>query len=188
MAKMRSVKKTTVIVPKSIEETAEFIATIGERQRRRDQIQARFNQRIEKIKAAALEASLPYQREIDQFFEGIFVFAQEHRDELTEKGKKKTVNLPTGEIQWRLNPPSISFKKGWNNDKVVALCKSLSLERFIRTKEEVDKETMLKEQEVVGKIEGVKIEQKEQFGVKPAEIGIEIFRDTKKLQKVLPKK
>lgn len=188
MAKMRSVKKTAVIVPKSIEETAEFIAAIGERQRRLNQIQARFNQRIEEIKAAALEDSLPYQKEIDQLFEGIFVFAKSHRDELTEKGKKKTVNLPTGEIKWRLSPPSIFFKKGWNNDKVVALCKSLSLERFIRTKEEVDKETMLKEQEVVEKIEGVKIKQKEQFVVKPAEIELEIVRDTKKLQKVLPRK
>jgi len=44
---------------------------------------------------------------------------------------------------------------------------------------------MLKEPEESVKIKGVKIEQREDFVVKPSEIGIEISKNTKKLQKTI---
>ena len=185
MAKKKSSKRTVVIVPKSVEELTEFIGKIGEHQRGLDKIQTKLNNQVEEIKTRAVADSLTYQETIDQLFEGIYIFAESHRDELTEKGKKKTVTLPTGDLLWRLNPPSVSFRRGWDNDKVVELCKALDLPGFIRTKEEVDKEAMLKRPEVAETIEGVKIEQKEQFVVKPSEIGIEISKDTKKLQKTI---
>ena len=185
MEKKKSVKRTTVVVPKSVEEIGDFISKIGEHQRELTKIQTRLNNQVEKIKAQAVEEGFSHQEMIDQIFDGIFIFAQSQREELTEKGKKKTVQFPTGEIQWRLTPPAVSYQ---NAKKVIELCRSLGLEHFIRIKEEVNKEAMLKEPEKAVKIKGVKIEQKEEFVVKPSEIEIEISKDTKKLQKALPKK
>ena len=182
MAKKRLVKRETIEIPKSIEEATEFIGIIGKHQRELNKIQMRINNQIEKIKSEALAESLVHQEIIDKLFEGIFIFAQSHREELTEGGRKKTIHLPTGDILWRMTPPAVSLK---NVKKVIELCKSSGLERFIRVKENINKEAMLKEPEVAKKISGVTISQKEEFVVKPSEIEIEISRDTKRLQKSL---
>lgn len=184
MAKKKSVKRTAVDVPKSLEEVTEFIGEIGKNQRKIDQIQIRANNQIERVKSQAIKNSLPFQEEIDRLFEGVYIFAERHRDTLTEEGKKKTAVFPTGEVSWRMTPPAVSLR---DVERVKKLCKSLGLERFIRIKEEVDKKAMLKEPDVAAKIEGVTISQKEEFVVKPAETEIEIPKDMRKLQKVLPK-
>ena len=182
MAKKKFVKRTAIHVPKSIEELVEFVRHVGKNKRKLDTIRIKLNERVEQLKAQAVTDGLPHQEEIDRLFEGIYIFAESHRDELTEKGKKKTVNLPTGDILWRLTPPAVSLK---NVKRIIGLCKSCRLKRFIRTKEEVDKEAMLKEPEKAKEIKGVTISQKEEFVVKPSEIEIEISKDTKKLQKAL---
>ncbi|MBU2635018.1 host-nuclease inhibitor Gam family protein [Patescibacteria group bacterium] len=175
-----------VEVPKSEEEISEFIGKIGKHQRELTQIETDLNDRIEKIKAKAEEYISSHQKAIEELFAGIFIFADKHRDKLTEKGEKKTVCFPTGDILWRRMPFAVSVASR-NIKKAIEMCKYLGLERFIRVKEELDKEAMLKEREVAKKIWGVNITQKEQFVVKPAEV-VEIVRDTKKLQKVLSKK
>ena len=182
MAKKKSVKRTAVIVPESVEEMAEFVRQIGDNQRVLDRIQTRMNNQIEKIKAQAMKDSLRYQKLIDHLFERIFIFAQSHRDELTEKGKKKTVSLPSGDILWRMTPPAVSLR---NVKQIIELCKSHEFRRFIRKKEEVNREAMLREPEKAKKIKGVTISQKEEFVVKPSETTIEISKNTKKLQKEL---
>lgn len=174
---------TKKIVPKSIEQVAFFIGEIGKCQRKLEQIQAKLNEDIEQIKAQAVKRSLPYQETITELFESIFIFAERHRDKLTEKGEKKTVHFSTGDVLWRRMPLAVSIASR-NVKKVIEMCKSLGLERFIRIKKELDKEAMLREREVAEKIWGVNIGQKEQFVVKPAEV-VEIARDMKKLQKVL---
>jgi len=178
--KKKSVKRETIAVPKSIEEAAEFVGRIGQNQRSLERIQTGLNNQIEKIKAQAMANSLSHQESIDQLFEGLFIFAQSCRDELTEGGKKKTINLPTGDILWRLTPPSVSLK---NVEKIIKFCKNSGLDRFVRIKEEVNKEEMLKDPESAKKISGVTIGQKEEFVVKPSETNIEIPRDAKKLQR-----
>lgn len=182
MVRKKSVKRTMVAVPKSEQETSEFIRRIGKHQRGLDRIKIRTNNQIEKIKEKAVADSSDHEKEIAELFEGIFTFSQSHRDELTEKGKKKTVHFFTGDILWRLTPPAVSLK---NVKKIIELCKTSGLKRFIRIKEDVNKEAMLKEPEKAKEIKGVTIGQKEEFVVKPSEIEIEIFRDTKKLQKAL---
>lgn len=182
MAKKKSVKRTAVRAPTSVGELREFVRYVGINKRKLDAIQTKLNEKIEQLKAQAIVNSLPHQEEIDRLFDGIYIFAESHRDELTEKGKKKTVNLPTGDILWRLTPPAVSLK---NVKRIIELCKSCRLKRFIRTKEEVDKEAMLKEPERAKEIKGVTISQKEEFVVKPSEIEIEISKDTKKLKKAL---
>jgi len=175
--------KKKVEIPESIEQTSEFIGKIGKHQRELTQIETDLNDRIEKIKARAEEDISSHRKAIEELFAGIFIFAERHRDKLTEEGKKKTVHFSTGDILWRRMPLAVSIASR-NVKKAIKFCKSSGLKRFIRIKEELDKEAMLREREVAKKIWGVNIGQKEQFVVKPAEV-VEIARDMKKLQKVL---
>lgn len=185
MVKKKSVKRSAIVVPKSSQELADFIRQIGEHRRILGQIEAKLNDKIEKTKANAVADSEPHQAAIDLLVEGVYVYAEGHRDELTEDGKKKTVTLPTGKIGWRMTPPAV-FLKGVK--EVIKRCKDLGLERFIRIKEEIDKEAMLKEPGVSNNIRGVSIAQREEFVVEPSEVSVEISRDTKKLKKALPPK
>lgn len=77
---------------------------------------------------------------------GIQTWCEAHRDELTGNGKVKFANLTTGEVQWRNRPPSVSIRGA---DNVIELLRRLGLERFIRVKEEINKDAILNEKEAV---------------------------------------
>jgi len=173
-------KKAVIAVPKSLEEAAQFLAHIGEEQRAADKIRSGFNAKVEKLKATVMADTKPHQEKISQLVEGLFAYAEAHRDELTDKGKRKTVKVPTGTFGWRMTPPAISLR---NVKSILESLKSLGLERFIRTKEEIDKEVMLKEPEVATTVKGVSIGQHEEFVAKPAELEVEIATQVDKLKK-----
>lgn len=180
MVKKDTLKKVALPVPTSLAEAADFLRRLGEHQRHIARIQTEVTGEIETIKAHATEATLPHQEAIQQLFDAIYAYGQSHRQELTEDGKKKTVSLPSGEIFWRRNPPSVSIR---NVEQVVAACEKMGLGRFIRLKKEPDKEAMLKEPNVAGNIQGVAIKQDEEFGVKPSETQVEVARTAKSPKK-----
>ncbi|MBU2575638.1 host-nuclease inhibitor Gam family protein, partial [Patescibacteria group bacterium] len=130
----------------------------------------------------AMADAKPRQEKVSELLEGLFAFAEAHRDELTEGGKRKTVEVPTGIFGWRTTPPAVSLR---DIKSILASLVSLGLERFIRTKEEVDKEAMLKEPEVAKKVKGVSIDQREEFIAKPTELEVEITSDVNKLKKAV---
>ena len=180
MAK-KAIKHVVVPIPASLKEAAEFIGRIGKEQREIDRIQNELNEVVEKLKSKSMSESQVRNENISQLFEGLFIFAESHRNELTEDGKKKTVEVPTGIFAWRLTPPSVSLK---SIKEVISSLRSLGLRRFLRMKVEVNKEAMLKEPELAKTVKGVTISQREEFVVKPAELEIEIASDVSKLKKV----
>lgn len=180
MAK-KAIKHVVVAIPGSLEEAAEFIGRIGKEQREIYQIQTDFNVAVEKLKGQAVLMTTPHERNISQLFEGLFVFGQSHRDELTESGKRKTVDLPTGIFGWHMTRPSVSLK---NVKQILKELTKRRLKQFIRVKREVDKEAMLKEPELATSVKGVSIGQQEEFMVKPAELEVEITSEVSKLKKV----
>ena len=180
MAKVKNLKKKVIGVPKDLVEAADFIKKIGDKQREINKIKDNLNGKIEKLKEQAVNDSIGYQDGIDCLLEGLFVYASANRDDLTDNGKKKTVALPTGSFAWRLTPPSVSLRK---IDEVVNALKQLNLSRFIRIKEEVDKEAMLKEPAVAKTVSGVTISQHEEFFVKPSEVDVAISAKVDKLKK-----
>lgn len=184
MAK-KAVKRIAVAVPRSREEVSKLIAEIGKHQRALAGINTALNAQIERIKSRAVREGQPHEKAIGENFEKIFIFAQANRDELTEGGKTKTVYFPPGIIAWRTTPPGV-FLRGVK--QIIAACKKLGLYQFIRTKETVDKVAMLKEKDKAVAIKGVIITQREEFVVKPSEVGVEISKDTKKLRKKTDKK
>jgi len=173
-------KKVVIAVPKSLDEAAEFLAQIGEEQRATDKIRSDINTKVEKLKAKAMADVKPYQEKISQLVEGLFAYAEAHRDELTDGGKHKTVKVPTGIFGWRMTPSAVSLR---NVKSILESLKSLGLKRFIRTKEEIDKEAMLKESEVASTVKGVSVSQREEFIAKPTELEVEIATKVDKLKR-----
>ncbi|MBU2082275.1 host-nuclease inhibitor Gam family protein [Patescibacteria group bacterium] len=173
-------KKTVIPVPKSLDEAAQFLAEIGQEQRVSEEIRSDLNTAVDKLKTQAMADNEPHQKKVSQLVEGLFAYAEAHRDELTDGGKRKTVKVPTGIFGWRMTPLAVSLR---DVESILESLKALKLKRFIRTKEEVDKEAMLKEPEVAKTVKGVSISQHEDFVAKPAELEVEIVTQVDKLKK-----
>jgi len=174
-------KREVIEIPQTLEQATKVVRQIGEKKREIDEIQLVFNNQVEQLKAQATGQSLPHEQELSRLVEVLYAFAASHRDELTDRGKKKTVELPTGWFRWRLKPASVVLTKA--EKLVIAALKQMGLERFVRTKEEVDKQAILREQEVAIGVAGFKIKQDEFFEVRPADLRVTISKNTDKLKK-----
>ena len=86
--------------------------------------------------------------------DAVQAWCESRRDELTQNGKTKTGSFNTGEVQWRQRPPSVGIRGA---ESVLESLRTLGLVRFIRTKEEVNKEAMLNEPELAATVAGVTI-------------------------------
>jgi len=173
-------KKVVIAVPKNLDEAAQFLTQIGEEQRATDKIRLDLNTAVDELRTQAMTEVEPCQKKISQLVEGLFAYAEAHRDELTDGGKRKTVEVPTGWFGWRMTPPAVSLR---DVKSILESLKSLKLKRFIRTKEEIDKDAMLKEPNLAITVKGVSISQHEEFVAKPAELEVEIATQVDKLKK-----
>ena len=182
MTKKRKIKHVVVPIPGSLQEAAEFVGRIGKEQREIDRIQNELNEAVEKLKSKPMSETQIRNENISQLVEGLFIFAESHRKELTEAEKKRTVEFPTGIFGWRMTPPAVSLK---NVKQILKELMKRKLKQFIRVKREVDKEAMLREPELAESVKGVSIGQREEFVVKPAELELEITTDVNKLKKVV---
>lgn len=151
-------------VPQSRDEVNEAIARIGLLQRERERIQADMNDELAKVRLRFEELATPLNEQIMGLTQGVHTWCEAHRLELTRSGKTKFYDFAAGEIKWRLRPPRVSLQSAEN---VLETLKRLGLTRFIRVKEQLNKEAMLAEPEVVSGVAGVKIEQSEDFVIVP---------------------
>ena len=176
MAK-KTLKRSVVPVPNNLDEAAEFVRSIGEKKRTVEKLFNRLNEKIEKLKAEAKANSEEHEKKIGQYIEGLYIYAEGQREELTDGNKKKTIKVISGTFGWRMTPPAVSLKEVKD---ILAALKKRGLKRFIRVKEEPDKEAMLKEPNIAKKVKGVSIGQHEEFVVKPNEVETEIVTRIKK--------
>lgn len=173
-------KKAVIAVPKSLDEAAQFLTQIGKEQRVIDKIRSDLNTKVDRLKAKVMAGAKPHHDTISQLVEGLFVYAEAHREELTDSGKRKTVEVPTGIFGWRMTPPAVSLR---DVKSILESLESLGLERFIRTKKEINKEAMLEEPKIARTVKGVFISQHEEFIVKPTEVEVEIATQVDKIKK-----
>jgi phage host-nuclease inhibitor protein Gam len=172
--------RADALAPADANEAAKFLSQIGKEKREIEKIQAKLNAEVEGLKLSAVAKAKPRQRRIEELIKGLFVFAEMNRDALTEHGKRKTVRVPTGTFGWRMTPRSVTLR---NVESILKKLKSFGLERFIRIKEEVDKEAMLREPDTAKTVKGVSISQHEEFVAKPDELKMEIATNINKLRK-----
>lgn len=151
-------------VPQSLDEVNEAVAEIGRRQRERERIQAEMNDDLAAVRAKYETAAKPHAERITELTLGVKVWCEANRDLLTREGKTKTARLATGEVSWRMRPPSVLVRGA---DAVIDALRKLKLDRFLRIKTELDREAILADPEAVAPIKGLAISQKEDFVIKP---------------------
>lgn len=146
------------------------IAEIGIAQRKRAEINTAMNAELAIVRARYEEAAAPHATVIKDFGKGIQIWAEANRIALTRDGRTKTIKLAAGEFSWRTRPPSVRIT---GEGIVIEALKRMGLERFIRRKEEVDKNAILADPDAVRDIKGVSIKQGEDFIIKPFATEIE---------------
>lgn len=154
----------------SREETSEAIARIGRAQRERDRIHADMNDELAAVRERYEAQAKPHAEAIAELTRAVNGWCEAHRAELTAQGKVKFHAFATGEVKWRLRPPSIVVRGA---EAVIATVQKLGLGRFLRTKVEIDKDALLKEPDVARQIGGISLTQKEDFVIVPAETQLE---------------
>ncbi|WP_411832296.1 host-nuclease inhibitor Gam family protein [Pseudoxanthomonas mexicana] len=157
-------------VPQSRDEVNEAIAKLGRLQRERLRIETAMNDEMAEVKSKHDTEAKPLGDEITELTKGLHLWCEANRATLTQDGKVKFHEFATGVVKWRLRPPSIAIRGA---EAVLQTLKKLGLQRFVRAKEEVDKEAMLKELDVAKQVGGVTVSQKEDFVVVPHESQIE---------------
>ena len=168
MAKKTRIKQaaSAIFIPQSRDQAAEAIREIGERQRELTRLSADMNDELAKIKERWEAAAEPHKIRVEALTQGVQIWSEANRDAITNGGKVKTAAFTTGEVCWRTRPPSVRIT---GQEAVLDLLRRLGLKRFIREKEEVNKEAILNEPEAVANVAGITISQGEDFVVVPFE-------------------
>ncbi|EDR7890436.1 host-nuclease inhibitor protein Gam [Salmonella enterica subsp. enterica] len=167
-AKTKRIKSAAAVyVPQNKEDVIGDIKKIGDLQRELEREQTIMNDAIGAITEKHAPGIEALKRDIDTLSQGIQGWCEAHRDELTQNGKTKTASLITGKVEWRNRPPSVGIR---GVETVLETLHRLNLDRFIRIKEEVNKNAILNEPEVVKGVAGITIRSGiEDFSITPFE-------------------
>ncbi|EAV6572894.1 host-nuclease inhibitor Gam family protein [Salmonella enterica] len=156
--------------PQSKEQVSVDIKKIGDIQRELTRIEADANDQIAVIMNQNTPKVEALRAELDVLQKGVQTWCEANRSSIT-KGSSKTANLITGEVSWRTKPDSVSIKGA---ELVLEALKKLKLDRFIRRKEEINKDAILADKKAVENIKGISIVSgKEVFSITPFEQEIE---------------
>lgn len=149
------------------EEVEVAIKEVGDLQRELQRTATLQNDELAAITEKFAPQLQAIQEQIKPMQEAVQAWCESHRDELTNNGKTKTGSFNTGEVQWRQKPPSVVVRK---IDDVLEAFEKFGLTRFIRFKQEVNKEAILNEPDEVKNIAGITIKSgSEDFVIKPFE-------------------
>ena len=167
-SRKRKTAAANVPVPQSREAAADQLARIGELRRCIGGTKAVASDQLAEI-GRQVEADIaPTQDELVGLEEGLQIWCEANRQALTNGGKTKTAKFGTGNILWRHRPPKVRIT---GMDAVIDRLKSLGLQRFIRTKTEINRDAMLDDPEAAGAVEGVSVGSVgEDFIIEPVEI------------------
>lgn len=157
-----------IAVPQSKTDAMRDIKAIGDLQRELNRIEADINDEIATLTNKAAPRIDRLRERIIALQEGVHTWCEAHRVELCGKGK--SANMVTGEVNWRKRPPSVSLSKV---EAVIAKLRELGLTRFIREKEEVNKDAILAEPAAVAGVKGIKVvTDVEDFVITPFEVEV----------------
>lgn len=159
-----------------------IIREIGEFQVQAQRARQESEEQIKKIRNKANVKIRFKQRAIDRRLILLYIFYKRNWEELTSAGKRKIVKFVNGEIGEYLTPPGVTVR---NKKNVIKALETKELDKFVRTIKEVDKEAILMSPEEVVEISGIKVSQKERFGVTPKQTKEIVAADAKKLKKFL---
>lgn len=165
--KLKAQAKTFVCQNK--EQTAECIKQIGDCQRMLTRIETELNDIIATETDKRKSTIDQLKQQIETLSTGVQIWCEANREVLCVNGGK-TANLITGEVNWRQRPPKVSVR---GKDKVIETLRALKLHKFIRTKEDINKDAILAEPKAVATISGINVVTGiEDFVISPFEIEV----------------
>lgn len=169
MAKTRIKSSAAAVdVPQSRESAAAAIAAIGVASREIKRIEAEMNDALAEIKEAYERDAEPYRLLIGERTVGLQIYAEANRAALTNNHKVKTVEFTSGQIVWRMNPPSVRLTD--TEENVIAACEAADLREFVRYTPTLNREAIKGAPDIARNIPGLKIGQSEAFVVVPFEV------------------
>jgi len=178
-SKKPRIKTQALPTPQTREEAEALLLRIGALQNAARRIEADMNDALASLKAQCETEAQPINQEMQEKFQALHAWAEAHRETIL-KGGAKTAKLATGEVSWRKTPPKVGLR---GQDKIVETLKNLGLTQFLRTKEEVNKEAVLADEEsrkLASGVSGITITQREEFIAKPFETELEVVEACKK--------
>jgi phage host-nuclease inhibitor protein Gam len=169
-----------VDVPKNYEAANAVLIEYGEVERQLALTEARLAEKVAKLTVVIEKTAGPLKERRAALAARIMAYADENRDALLKDGGKSH-RLPSGLIGWRSKPPSVTWKKGFTAEAIVAGAKALAekligrgsgkvteeqfdnakkgviIAGFVRHVEEPNKEAMLAHPELALMVDGVRI-------------------------------
>jgi phage host-nuclease inhibitor protein Gam len=156
LAKLKT-KSLSAPAAQSREQVEALIARAGEISRELQRKAADLGDAVALAKKTSEEFCLPLKVELESVTGLVQRWCEANRDALTA-GKTKTVSFTSGTVCWRHRPPSVNVKP-----KIATVLEWMKANlkrkanRFIRVKEELDKEALLAAPAIVALIPGVTI-------------------------------
>lgn len=140
MARTKVIKKATPI--SNWAEADKALSRIGELKTRIDQETAIYNHNEQLARKKLTDKLAPVAEQVEALELGLEVFCSEHRPDF---GDKKSKELTHGNVNFRLGTPKVDKKKGFTWDGILEVVKASGLRSlFVRSKEELDKEAIIK--------------------------------------------
>ena len=162
--------KTKALVtqaPQSRDQVVEHIRTLGDLTRQRARLAATMNDGIAALQQQYAQEADPINERIEALQAGVHVWCEANRAAITDNGKVKYADFVTGTVKWRNKPPSVGLRK---IEAVIDALKRHGLHRFLRTKEEVNKDAILADPQAVAGVAGITINSgDEEFVIEPHE-------------------
>ncbi len=112
----------------------------------------------------------PLETEIQALQQGVQAWCEPNRNRLTQDGKVKFHDFPAGTVKWRMRPPKVTLK---SIEMALEALLQRGLDRFVRTRQEVNKDAIRDDPDAVLGVPGIKVEQGEDFIVEPFETRLE---------------
>ena len=169
-------KEREIPIPSNRTEAAEFVGKVRILKNRIAAVIAEAEAKIAAIQKMAADATDAPKEEVRDLVEGLFVFFETNSPELTEDGARRSVDLLTGVIGERLSPWKVELK---GVEEVLEELHRMGLTKFIRPKEEVNKDAMLSsetDRNLAATVKGVSVVREDTFFVKPTELGEDVTR------------
>lgn len=133
------------------EQAESLMRDLGDLQRQIHKAGIRFDERIARINSLRGDVISPLTEQLSEKAKLLAGWAAKHRAEICPEGKK-TATFDTGVIQWRDGPPKVFVD---DEEAVLGSLNELGLTDFIRVREEIDKEAVLKDPEKVKDVAGL---------------------------------
>jgi phage host-nuclease inhibitor protein Gam len=160
--------KKAIITNVSFEDAQQASETFAQQQNRLSKLEAKMNEEINKVKSKYQDDITEIKENIEEPMQILEVYANEQK---STWGKKKSFELLHSVIGFRTGTPAVTKSKKVTWEFITdQLAKTKDMLAFVRTKQEINKEAILAEQDenVLSRLKEefmVEIEQKESFYV-----------------------